>query len=703
MIFLNDDFTGGKTNFLPLNDPQTPEDLLAKAAHTGNMRQLQYILDHHDMNDLLPSCFRKNNVNPITIAAERGDLNFLKAMLQNRAQPTMKELVDWGPQPNSPTGLHRAVSRNHPNVVQYLLSLGADTRKTQPRDNENALHIAVRKDHLQCAEQLCLWDAELYPLNSHYPLIKNANQKDCFELALDHKRDAIYDMLWKFYPRHSKPTTGRFPQQRYAPLSSSSSTTSKSSRLFQPHPASVLYSVTPKKGRALIFNHDVNHEGLVVESGVQYIMRTEIIFQRIHPSKDLFWKQDPNFIRCSTLYTEAEKLEKEGQVELSCSMQLEALTLQANTGYSILTPTEKVQEYLGLNIDVWANVFRFMTMKDVLSLSISKNWETMIRNEDLWRTFVLVKYPETYDLEIRMARREIFVDWYHVAKNKWEIDSGYSAPVVIDIGSKYLKFGYMGEWNVKSINSGVGEVNISHNSLPSRGSEDVLIFDYNGGSMTVCFERITLVYEFVKYCYRKCAKSALSLSRQPLIISEPPEEDLRSKLAMDITIIGVRKVEVVPQAVLTLFSARQSTGIVIHLGSSYRGTSLVVDGVVKKVEGRRNDKEQEFPDPYNYWVRPRELITVNEDAMAKWAAAFIRKCPPELQSQLWKNVIVDGGCAVYEQRGKAFLPLLEAQLREIEPSFVSFLRPEDDNFDPSTYPILGGYIYASLSKERRKQ
>jgi hypothetical protein len=36
------------------------------------------------------------------------------------------------------------------------------------------------------------------------------------------------------------------------------------------------------------------------------------------------------------LYQEAEELEKLGEVERSCSMQLEALMLQANCGYSIL-------------------------------------------------------------------------------------------------------------------------------------------------------------------------------------------------------------------------------------------------------------------------------------------------------------------------------------------------------------------------------
>jgi hypothetical protein len=40
-----------------------------------------------------------------------------------------------------------------------------------------------------------------------------------------------------------------------------------------------LFSITPKRGLALIFNHDVMHEGEMVISGTKYIMRTEIVFE----------------------------------------------------------------------------------------------------------------------------------------------------------------------------------------------------------------------------------------------------------------------------------------------------------------------------------------------------------------------------------------------------------------------------------------
>src|SRR5688572_4281735 len=39
--------------------------------------------------------------------------------------------------------------------------------------------------------------------------------------------------------------------------------------------------VTPRMGSALIFRHDLLHEGAPLLSGVKYILRTELIFTRI--------------------------------------------------------------------------------------------------------------------------------------------------------------------------------------------------------------------------------------------------------------------------------------------------------------------------------------------------------------------------------------------------------------------------------------
>ena len=48
----------------------------------------------------------------------------------------------------------------------------------------------------------------------------------------------------------------------------------------------VLYTYVPKKGTALIFNHDTLHAGEEVTSGVKYLLRTGIMFKQIEDLAD---------------------------------------------------------------------------------------------------------------------------------------------------------------------------------------------------------------------------------------------------------------------------------------------------------------------------------------------------------------------------------------------------------------------------------
>jgi len=59
-------------------------------------------------------------------------------------------------------------------------------------------------------------------------------------------------------------------------------------------------SITPRRGTALIFNHDSLHEGEAVTKGMKYILRTEIMFQRVDTDsivdKDAYL-HNPNYLK----------------------------------------------------------------------------------------------------------------------------------------------------------------------------------------------------------------------------------------------------------------------------------------------------------------------------------------------------------------------------------------------------------------------
>ena len=75
----------------------------------------------------------------------------------------------------------------------------------------------------------------------------------------------------------------------------------------------VVCSVTPRTGTALIFNHDTLHEGEPVTMGTKYIIRTEIMYRRIDtemlPNPGAY-QRDGNYIKTLTLYQKSWELEK---------------------------------------------------------------------------------------------------------------------------------------------------------------------------------------------------------------------------------------------------------------------------------------------------------------------------------------------------------------------------------------------------------
>eukprot|EP01100_Stratorugosa_tubuloviscum_P015104 TRINITY_DN848_c0_g1_i1.p1 TRINITY_DN848_c0_g1~~TRINITY_DN848_c0_g1_i1.p1 ORF type:complete len:326 (+),score=140.48 TRINITY_DN848_c0_g1_i1:103-1080(+) len=79
--------------------------------------------------------------------------------------------------------------------------------------------------------------------------------------------------------------------------------------LFCSQPQHIHFSISPRTGSALIFNHMLAHEGQQVLSSPKYILRSEIIFQRSSLPPLLTSSQ----LLAQQLLVQAEFLEKEGQ------------------------------------------------------------------------------------------------------------------------------------------------------------------------------------------------------------------------------------------------------------------------------------------------------------------------------------------------------------------------------------------------------
>eukprot|EP01127_Copromyxa_protea_P010706 TRINITY_DN2631_c0_g1_i1.p1 TRINITY_DN2631_c0_g1~~TRINITY_DN2631_c0_g1_i1.p1 ORF type:complete len:594 (+),score=59.06 TRINITY_DN2631_c0_g1_i1:977-2758(+) len=584
-----------------------------------------------------------------------------------------------------PTALHLAVSESHTAVVQFLLSQGASTRITQ-NNGKHALHIAIEKASVECTRQLILWDTHEHPDTKElYIHFRDDSGRNCYQIAKDLGKQKMINLMNEYYRNRSSLLKAckaaehlRVTPVKYYPA------LREKTRVQISGSSDVLYQVQPKRGRALLFNHDVKHEGLVVESGTKYIMRTEIVFHRIHTSCDESWKNDPDFLRCIKLYEDAEQLELQGQVEVSCSMQLQALMLQANKGYSIAPESHTDIDYLGLNEDIWAQIFSYLNIQDICSCAVNNNMNKLAHNDCVWRTHCMINYPQKFHEQVRLAGKEIFVDWCNFLRNMLAMDLDGTGPLVIDVGHQRCKYGH-GKGYPRVIQNRVQRRFYSHNSVPTRGADEEWVFGTNGSDLLSQGE-IGSPYSFsalVTRCYRE---AGLNQSRQALVLSEAPGGIIGLREYAQSQHL-IRKVEVVPQAVLTLYASIRHTGIVIHLSSQFHGFSLVVNSKVERESGY-----------WRYFPERSTLpkfdcncsIAVNCEKIAEHVVNFIKSSPVELQPELWKNVAIDGGHADYENWQD-----LTKEIKLRNSKFVGFLEPDNKDFNSTNYPILGGNIYAT--------
>jgi len=93
---------------------------------------------------------------------------------------------------------------------------------------------------------------------------------------------------------------------------------------------SILFDYKPKKGSVLIFDHNMIHAGLQLELGTKYIIRSDIIFQRIERpiTYDYSWRLHPDFIEAIKLYREAMNQELDGNLEQASILYQKELAIR---------------------------------------------------------------------------------------------------------------------------------------------------------------------------------------------------------------------------------------------------------------------------------------------------------------------------------------------------------------------------------------
>src|SRR5690606_5025335 len=122
--------------------------------------------------------------------------------------------------------------------------------------------------------------------------------------------------------------------------------------------------VKPKRGSALLFNHDTLHEGKEVLSGTKYLLRTEVMFRRTDTSY-LTNKEDyldsPNYLKLVSVYQQSFDHSENGDVDKFVDTYLKAIEIQRSEQATInKKERQAIFEEQDLPYELYIQIFTYL-------------------------------------------------------------------------------------------------------------------------------------------------------------------------------------------------------------------------------------------------------------------------------------------------------------------------------------------------------
>ena len=179
--------------------------------------------------------------------------------------------------------------------------------------------------------------------------------------------------------------------------------------------------ITPVAGTALVFNHDCWHASTPVKDGIKYILRTEVVFQRVHSFYlDKHWfSSTEEYTACRQLYEQSQRAIRDGRREEFVVMYQRVVQYQRD---AMLREAEKAHApTLPLNLDCFAITLSFLTDGDLMTLIrcsrgtfcavlSSPMWEARFRSLGLLLPSAV--FGDTYQLLLHSKRSFLQTTYY---------------------------------------------------------------------------------------------------------------------------------------------------------------------------------------------------------------------------------------------------------------------------------------------------
>jgi hypothetical protein len=126
-------------------------------------------------------------------------------------------------------------------------------------------------------------------------------------------------------------------------------------------------SIKPIVGNGMMFNHDILHSGEKIKEGTKFVLRTDVVFQRVKVEKSIF--NTKLFSTCTDLFREAQNQELEGNIQKASDLYEKSLSIRRFvTYYESSKEISLFEENLDAQ-DVWLIVYSFLSMNDQISFS----------------------------------------------------------------------------------------------------------------------------------------------------------------------------------------------------------------------------------------------------------------------------------------------------------------------------------------------
>ena len=160
--------------------------------------------------------------------------------------------------------------------------------------------------------------------------------------------------------------------------------------------------VRPAAGMAAVFNHDLRHQGLPAYSGKKYVLRTDIMFQRIEKLSNLRFLSDPRYAKAEKLYTDSIALQEKGDAKLSTERFVEAMEIHAELSSfrraKRAAPTPDMTTVLPRDIWVLEIGLKHLTVRECLSLmELNSYFASSFRmSSRFWFERFQERWPDTH-------------------------------------------------------------------------------------------------------------------------------------------------------------------------------------------------------------------------------------------------------------------------------------------------------------------